>query len=118
MSSFASPAPPPSRGWWRMSAGLLFAGAATLAGGFYVPLRRSHGMLKSEYAAVHQSEAGLREKLAATRAELLSTQTQRDHLASLQAQTEAERRRPATLATRFAEGVPAPLETAFEKAWL
>ncbi len=104
-----------ARTWWRLVAGILFVFATTLGLAFYLPLQKSHALLKAELAAAQNRTAALSDSLQNTEGSLQSVSAERKQLEEFKAQIDGDRQRFPKLAERFDEECNPRLREAFEK---
>lgn len=103
------------RGWWSLLSGVLFAFAATLGLGFYLPLQKTHQLLKRELSTVQGTVAQLNESIAKSDATLKRVTGERTELEGFKSQIDTEAQRYPKLAESFGAEAEPLLQAALGK---
>lgn len=105
-------------GWWRLTASILAVVAATVAFGYYLPLRQANQLLGFEFEKHRRSHTELSEQLTRTSAELAAVTTERDALKAAKANQDGELERAKQQVTELASLVPAAGQAALKAGGL
>lgn len=108
----------PAVGWWRLSAGLLLVAAATLALGFYLPLKKSNQLLAEQLKVAQANAAQLSGSLQQSQEALQQTTRERDELRGFKDQVDSRRQRYPETASQFARDAKASVSAAFSNQML
>lgn len=101
-----------SRGWWRLTASVFAIVGATLAFGYYLPLRQANQLLEAEFEKARRSETALSQQLNTVRAELSKATEERDALSEARSKTDAVARESQNKIESIVAGMPAAARTA------
>lgn len=115
MDSSATRSKRAGRGWWSLLSGVLFAFAATLGLGFYLPLQKTHQLLKKELNTVQGTVAQLNESLAKSDATVKRVTGERTELEGFKSQIDTETQRYPKLAESFGAEAEPLLQAALGK---
>lgn len=103
---------PSSRGWWRLTASVFAIAGATLAFGYYLPLRQANQLLEVEFEKARRSETALSQQLNTLRAELTTVTEERDTLRDAKSKTDGAARDAQAKLQRLTDGLPQAARTA------
>lgn len=96
-----------SHGWWRLWTGILLIFGVTLGLGFYLPLYKTHQLLKAELAQARTAATQLTESLARAEASVERVTKERAELSKFKEDVASAGRRYPELAQRFiSEALP------------
>lgn len=104
--SMVSEQKPSSRGWWRLTASVFAIAGATIAFGYYLPLRQANQLLEAEFEKARRSETALSQQLNTLRAELTTATEERDALRDAKSKTDAAARDAQAKLQRLTDGLP------------
>lgn len=98
--------PSTSRGWWRLTASVCAIVGATIAFGYYLPLRQANQLLEAEFEKARRSETALSQQLNTVRAELTTTTEERDTLRQAKSKSDAAAQEVSARLQRLIDGMP------------
>lgn len=101
-----------SRGWWRLTASVFAIVGATIAFGYYLPLRQANQLLEVEFEKARRSETALSQQLNTVRAELTTATDERDALRDAKAKTDTAAQDARAKVQRWIDGLPLAARTA------
>lgn len=106
--------PSTSRGWWRLTASLFAIVGATIAFGYYLPLRQANQLLETEFEKARRSETALSQQLNTIRTELSTVTEERDALRDAKAKTDTAARDSQARVQRLIDGLPQAVRSAVD----